>query len=150
MALLSGTLLLLFAITSSTSGITTPAITSTTTTATTTASITITTSTNSTNFASTTSSTIATCATASITTTVRHLAAEYKTPFKFCGALIKLQPPVYVSDYVAKQWLEKYSGNQALTIVLSAGRLESDHGERIRAAMPEGTLLLLFLCYCYC
>ena len=141
MALLSGTFVIAItiAITSSTSGITTPAITSTTTTATTTAIVISITTTNSTNLASTTSTTIATCATASITTTVRHLAAEYKTPFKFCGALIKLQPPVYVSDYVAKQWLEKYSGNQTLSIVLNAGRLETEYGERIRAGMPDGT-----------
>ena len=64
---------------------------------------------------------------------------ENKTPFKFRGALIKLQLPVYVSDYVAKQWLEKYSGNQTLSIVLNAGRLETEYGERIRAGTPEGT-----------
>ena len=70
---------------------------------------------------------------------IRHLVAEHKTSYRLCSALFKLQPPVYVSDYVAKQWLEKYSGHQTLSIVLNAGRLETEYGERIRAGMPEGT-----------
>ena len=70
---------------------------------------------------------------------IRHLGMEYNTAFKLCGALRKLDPPLYVSDKVASTWLLQYSSKDTVVKVQNAGHLETWYGERIRADMPEGT-----------
>ena len=42
----------------------------------------------------------------------RTLAVEHSTAYKLCGALRKREPPVFVSDGVAKMWLSKYRSVQ--------------------------------------
>ncbi len=61
---------------------------------------------------------------------LRGLACEHNTAYKLCAALRSHDPPVYVSDSVAKQWLLKYFG--APRPIHSAGHLESLYGERLR------------------
>ena len=41
---------------------------------------------------------------------IQHLVAEHSTAFKLCKALREMDPPVFVTDAVAKQWLLKYDG----------------------------------------
>ena len=62
---------------------------------------------------------------------LRPLAVENNTAYKLCDALKKRDPPLYVSDGVARQWLQKYYG--PLQNVDNAGHLETLYGERIRA-----------------
>ena len=71
---------------------------------------------------------------------IAHLVAEHGTPYKLCKALLKLDPPLFVTNEVAKQWLLKYAGHENLTTVHNAGHLETWYGDRIRAEMPEGTV----------
>ena len=40
---------------------------------------------------------------------VRSLAVDNATAFKLCKALRSRDPPIFVSDQVAKTWLSKYS-----------------------------------------
>ena len=70
---------------------------------------------------------------------IRHLGFEYNTAFKLCGALRRLDPPLYVPDRVAAAWLLEYSSKETLVKVQNAGHLETWYGERIRKDMPEGT-----------
>ena len=69
---------------------------------------------------------------------VKFLASEYKTPFLLCKALRERDPPVYALDSIVKTWLKKYGGHENLTSIQTAGHLEDQYGEQIRAKMPEG------------
>lgn len=60
---------------------------------------------------------------------------EYPTAYKLCKALRDKDPPVYVSDGIAKQWLLRFHGE--LQYVDNAGHLETLYGERIRANAPQ-------------
>jgi len=61
--------------------------------------------------------------------------------------MTKLDPPIFVTDGVAKSWLEKYRG--FLTPILNAGKLELQYGDRLRALpgfaelTADGLVLLL-------
>ena len=68
---------------------------------------------------------------------VAEVAREHPTGFKLCKALRERDPPLYISDGVARQWLAKYGGQGVLHYVLNAGHLESWHGNRIRESKPE-------------
>lgn len=68
---------------------------------------------------------------------VAEVAKERPTYFKLCKALRERDPPLYISDAVARQWLAKYGGQGALHYVLNAGHLESWHGNRVRESKPE-------------
>ena len=70
---------------------------------------------------------------------VLALAQTNKTGYTLCKALRDREPPLFISDGIAKQFLKKYAGQEKLTHVSNAGHLETWHGERIRAGMPEGT-----------
>ena len=47
-----------------------------------------------------------------------------------------LDPPICITDGVAKSWLLKYQGSRRID---TAGQLESEFGERIRSEKPDGT-----------
>ena len=64
---------------------------------------------------------------------IRHVAQEHNTAFKLCKALRLRDPPVFVSDAVAKHWLRRYSSSAALVYVDSAGHLELYYGDILRA-----------------
>ena len=68
---------------------------------------------------------------------ILHLATEYNTAFKLCKKLLELDPPVSVTDAVAKGWLKKYATDQELTVVQNSGHLETWYGELIRNNMPS-------------
>ena len=48
-----------------------------------------------------------------------------KTPYLLCKALRQRDPPVIITDAVAKQWLAKYAGKEDLVQVNNAGQLET-------------------------
>ncbi len=68
---------------------------------------------------------------------IRHLVVEYPTGFKLCQALRGKDPPLYVSDGIAKEWLRKFGGHGDLKYVNNAGHLEIQYGDRIRANAPR-------------
>ena len=59
------------------------------------------------------------------------------TAYKFCQALRKREPPIFVTDGVAKQWLQKFAQMQ---YVENAGHLEIRLGKRIRDDFPQEEL----------
>ena len=66
---------------------------------------------------------------------IAHYAVEHATPFKLCQALLRHDPPICISDAVAKQWLLKYGGQEGVKLINNAAQLELECGERIRACM---------------
>ena len=48
----------------------------------------------------------------------RHLAVDYPTAYKLVQALRKRDPPIFLSDGIAKQWLQKFAGHDQLHTVL--------------------------------
>ena len=48
--------------------------------------------------------------------------------------MAQLDPPIFISDGIAKSWLEKYVGG--LTPILNAGKIELQYGDRLRA-LPD-------------
>ncbi len=67
---------------------------------------------------------------------IRPLATENNTYFKLCRALRDLDPPVYIGDKVAENWLRRHGPHGDLTYVDSAGHLETSYGQRIREDGP--------------
>ena len=63
----------------------------------------------------------------------RQLAVGELSAYKLCGAFRRRTPRVFMSDSVAKAWLAKYGGANALREVLVAGHLELWYGDRLRA-----------------
>ena len=63
---------------------------------------------------------------------IRHLATEYPTAYKLCKALRERESPLYISDGVAKQWLQRFGGQADLRYVQNAGHLEAQWGQSIR------------------
>ena len=63
---------------------------------------------------------------------VKPLAVENRTAHKLCAAMREHDPPVYVTDGVAKRWLEMYFG--PMQNIEIAGHLETLYGKRLRAA----------------
>ena len=63
---------------------------------------------------------------------IRHLATDYPTPYKLCKVLREREPPLYISDGVAKQWLERFGGQADLRYIRNAGHLEAQWGQSIR------------------
>ena len=45
---------------------------------------------------------------------IRYLAAEPISAYKFCRALYARSPPLVITDAVAKQWLRQYGGQRKL------------------------------------
>ena len=66
--------------------------------------------------------------------TARNLVDEHNTAFKLTKALLEVDPPVCISDRVARTWLSKF---QSLRHFETAGQLESEFGERIRTEKPD-------------
>ena len=64
----------------------------------------------------------------------RPFVEEHNSAYKLTKALLALDPPVCISDQVAKTWLSSY---QVLRHFETAGQLESEFGERIRSEKPE-------------
>ena len=64
---------------------------------------------------------------------IRHIAQEHNTAFKLCKALRSRDPPVFVSDAVAKHWLRRYARSSAKAYVDSVGHLEQYYGDILRA-----------------
>ena len=64
---------------------------------------------------------------------IRHLAVEYPSAYKLSRALEQRDPPIFVSDGIAKPWFQKFAGHDKRQYVDSAGHLEIRYGERIRA-----------------
>ena len=64
---------------------------------------------------------------------IRHIAQKHNTAFKLCKALRSREPPVFVSDAVAKHWLRRYSSRTAQVYVDSACHLEQYYGDILRA-----------------
>ena len=67
---------------------------------------------------------------------LQELLPKYGTRYKLCQVLRKREPPLFVSDGIAKVWLEKYAKQEELTTVMNAGHLEMQYGARIRARRP--------------
>ena len=65
--------------------------------------------------------------------TLRELAVQHPTAYKLCQVLRKREPPIFVSDGVAKQWFKKFYWEDQLQHVDNAGHLELRYGDRIRA-----------------
>ena len=62
---------------------------------------------------------------------VRALLDGNITAYHLCKQLRQRDPPVYVSDGVAKQWLSKQRIGEVT--VLNCGHMETRYGDRIRA-----------------
>ena len=67
---------------------------------------------------------------------IRHLAREYPTSFKLCKALRKREPPLCITDAIARVWLQQYARHGELQYIENAGHLETLFGERIRSDAP--------------
>ena len=52
---------------------------------------------------------------------IRDLTREYPTAYKLCKALRERESPLYISDGVAKQWLQRFGGQADLRYVQNAG-----------------------------
>ena len=78
---------------------------------------------------------------------IAHLAQECKTAWKLCNTLSKRQPPIFVSNSIAKEWLRDF-GIGITKRIESAGHLEIEYGEKIREHMPfpSSDDLSSFLC----
>ena len=78
---------------------------------------------------------------------ISHLAQECKTAWKLCNTLSKRQPPIFVSNSIAKEWLRDF-GIGITKRIESAGHLEMECGEKIREHMPfpSSDDLSSFLC----
>ena len=78
---------------------------------------------------------------------ISHLAEQCKTAFVLCSTLRKMQPPIFVSNSIAKQWLRDF-GIGLTKRIESAGHLEMECGEKIRENMPFASSedLATFLC----
>ncbi len=61
---------------------------------------------------------------------VRQLAPDNRSAYLLCKALRQCDPPIFVSDGIAKQWLHTYFG--PLQKIESADQLEKLYGPRIR------------------
>ena len=57
-------------------------------------------------------------------------AQENRSAFKLCKALRNLDPPIFITDGVAKQWISHNLGD--LKPIFNAGKLELEYGSRIR------------------
>ena len=68
---------------------------------------------------------------------IRPLVVDNPTAYKFCQALRKREPPIFVTDGVAKQWLQKFAQMQ---YVENVGHLEIRLGKRIRDDFPQEEL----------
>ena len=66
---------------------------------------------------------------------IAHMAQECKTPFKLCAKLRKRQPPIFISNSIAKQWLKDFGIGDTKRIE-SAGHLQMECGEKLRENMP--------------
>ena len=77
---------------------------------------------------------------------ISNLAKEYNTAFKLCQQLLKRDPPLYVTDGIAKEWLKKYGPHGALKYVDNAGHLESLYGDVIREDTQAKSLDAESLC----
>ena len=66
---------------------------------------------------------------------IAHLAHEFMTPFVLCATLRKRQPPILISNSIAKQWLKDFGIGDTKRIE-SAGHLEMECGEKLRENMP--------------
>ena len=69
---------------------------------------------------------------------LQALPLEKKTRYLLCKTLRERDPPVIITDAVAKQWLSKYAGKDDLVQVNNAGQLETWYGARIRDELPDG------------
>ena len=58
------------------------------------------------------------------------MAKEHSSAFLLCKALRQQNPPIFISDGVAKQWLKKYYGD--VKTIHNAGHLELQFGQCIR------------------
>ena len=63
---------------------------------------------------------------------IRPIALEHNSACKLCRVLSQRQPPIFVSDGVAKQWLRQFGPSGQLKYIDNAVHLESEYGERIR------------------
>ena len=63
---------------------------------------------------------------------IRPIALEHNSAYKLCRVLSQRQPPIFVTDGVAKQWLRQFGPSGQLKYIDNAGHLESEYGERIR------------------
>ena len=61
---------------------------------------------------------------------VKSLAVQHPTAYKLCQALQSQAPPIYCSDGIAKQWMNKYG--TVLQYIDTVGHLEIHCGSRIR------------------
>ena len=68
---------------------------------------------------------------------VSYLAKDYNTAYRLCKRLLEEDPPLSVTDAVAKEWLKKYATDKEVTEIQSSGHLESWCGDKIRAEMPS-------------
>ena len=69
----------------------------------------------------------------------RGLVAEHSTAYKLCYVLRGRDPPIDISDGIAKQWIQKFSGIGLAKYVDNAGHLESQYGNCVRAhPLSEG------------
>ena len=66
-----------------------------------------------------------------------HLAKDKISAYKLRQRLLERDPPVSVSEAVAKEWLKKYATHQDLTDIQNSGHLEMSYGDRIRAEKPS-------------
>ena len=71
---------------------------------------------------------------------VRLLAPDNRTAYYLCKALRECDPPVFVSDGVAKHWLHNYFG--PMQKIESAGRLEVLYGQKLRAEAGSSQRIL--------
>ena len=63
---------------------------------------------------------------------IRHLGQEHPTGYLLCQALRRLEPPVLVSDAIARRWLRVHCGINVRSKIDNAADLERDWGSRIR------------------
>ena len=63
---------------------------------------------------------------------IMELARKNASECKLCKALRERDPPICITDGVARGWLKKYGPNGPLTYIHNAGHLESRYGELIR------------------
>ena len=70
---------------------------------------------------------------------IRHLGQEHPTGYLLCQALRRLEPPVLVSDAIARRWLRVHCGINVRSKIDNAADLERDWGSRIREqlALPS-------------
>ena len=67
---------------------------------------------------------------------IRHLGLEYPTAYKLCKALRQREPPLCVTDAIARVWLSRYARGVEVQNIENAGHLEMLCGDRIRSEAP--------------